>query len=208
MTLSDKGSIFNDIVSSPVAFLRPILPKYREILASSTGLNVNSDSMDELFARIARILGWSSGERQLTLSPISLATFTKKVLNFSQISLVSVIIYHFLKWQYFHYFVILNLLLRIDGWPEVIWLRPTTASFSKVTECLCFANLLQFLSVLDLRYFLRRAFLNFLALRSSEIMKGALFFLRFSAWVGRAHLWPWILTIYISCTYEIDKHIV
>ena len=59
-------------MSSPVAFLRPILPKYREILASSTGLNVNSDSVDKLFARIAWILGRSSGERQLPLSPISL----------------------------------------------------------------------------------------------------------------------------------------
>ena len=62
MTLSDKRSIFDDIVFCAVAFLRPILPKYREILASSTGLNVNSDSIDKLFARIAWIIGGPSGK--------------------------------------------------------------------------------------------------------------------------------------------------
>ena len=83
--------MFEEIPSSPVAFLRPILPKYLETLASLTDWNSNSFSGGLLFDLIALILWWSSGERQAVLFPICLATFTKKKwLNFSQISAESV----------------------------------------------------------------------------------------------------------------------
>ena len=57
ITLSARCIIFDDNPSSPVAFRWPILPRYRETRASSTGLNSNSDSTDGAFARIALILG-------------------------------------------------------------------------------------------------------------------------------------------------------
>ena len=73
-----KCNILEEMPSSPVAFLSPIRPKCLGILASLTGSNSNSCSGRVIFALIAWILGWSSDERQVELSPMFLATFTKK----------------------------------------------------------------------------------------------------------------------------------